>query len=330
MNPKISVIIPVYNVKEYLQEAIDSIIVQKEYLYEIIIIDDGSTDGSGELLDNLYGKIDIIKIVHKANEGQGIARNLGTDISSGNFIYYFDSDDVSKDGIFKKFFDLISNQPKLEILCFSGETFLDKNYPIQNVTNLGLISEKVYKRKFETSCNSGEEAYILLSNNQTFFPGPPLYIFKKSILEKNGIKFRAIRYEDEEFTIKIFLKAGQTYICKDVYFNRRVREGSTMQLNRSFKDVLGYIKTIETLVQLKNHDYLKHETKELLMKKILNLIRDLIIMKTQHNLKLSKEEKKIYKTSLKPYILRNKDLLTFYYKYPLEYKLRKFKKQIFS
>ena len=177
MNPKISVIIPVYNVKKYLKEAIDSIILQKELLYEIVIIDDGSIDGSGELLSKFYGNMDYIKIVHKENGGQGLARNLGTELSNGDYIYYFDADDILKEGLFENFISLISDYPELELFCFSGETFLDKSYPIHNVTDASLLSEITYKRKNEAYCSSGEEAYILLSRNKAFFPGPPLYIF---------------------------------------------------------------------------------------------------------------------------------------------------------
>ena len=330
MKPQISVIIPVYNVREFLKEAIDSIIIQKEFIYEIIIIDDGSTDGSGNLIDKIYSDKDFIKIIHKENQGQGLARNLGTEISKGNFIYYFDSDDISKQGLFEEFVYLISNEPELEIFCFSGETFLDKNYSIDKISNRNLLSELAYKRNIEAKCNSGEEAYVLLSNHKAFYPGPPLYIFKKSILEKNGIKFRAIHYEDEEFTIKLFLSAGQTFICNNVYFKRRVRQGSTMQLSRSFKDILGYIKTIETLLELKNILHLKEITKDFLWKKTVNLLRDIIRIKVKYNLKLTREQRKIYKNSIKPFILRDKDLFTFYYKYPIEYKLRKLKKQIFN
>jgi len=81
MTPKISVIIPVYNTKQYLKEAIDSILKEKEYLCDITIINDGSTDGSSDLLEKLYGNLNFIKIIHTKNNGQGHARNLGIDNS---------------------------------------------------------------------------------------------------------------------------------------------------------------------------------------------------------------------------------------------------------
>ncbi len=330
MNPGISVIIPIYNTKLYLQEAVNSILQQSEFLTEIIIIDDGSTDGSWELLENIYGKNEFVKIHHTENKGQGHARNLGTDFAKGDYIYYFDSDDISAPNLFKRFHDLLSQIPDLELFCFSGESFLDPNSSAENIPGKHELSKRAWKRTIEQYYSSGEEAFNSLKDNNSFLPGPPLYIFKKSILVKNGIKFSHIRYEDEEFTHKLFIYAGQTYVTKDVLFYRRVREGSTMQLGRTFKDILGYIKTIENLEELMNITYLKPKTKEHLKDKIVHLVRSIIITKASSNMRLAKEEKRIYKNSLMPYIRNNRNLLLFYYTYQYEYKLRMLKERMFN
>ncbi|MBM0546780.1 glycosyltransferase family 2 protein, partial [Klebsiella pneumoniae] len=92
--PTVSVIIPVYNVKDYVLQAIDSVINQKVKPFEVIIVDDGSTDGSGDIIDANYDQIPFVKIIHTINQGLGQARNEGTMLASGEFIYYFDSDDL--------------------------------------------------------------------------------------------------------------------------------------------------------------------------------------------------------------------------------------------
>ncbi|HBV4510143.1 TPA: glycosyltransferase family 2 protein, partial [Klebsiella pneumoniae] len=88
--PTVSVIIPVYNVKDYVLQAIDSVINQKVKPFEVIIVDDGSTDGSGDIIDANYDQIPFVKIIHTINQGLGQARNEGTMLASGEFIYYFD------------------------------------------------------------------------------------------------------------------------------------------------------------------------------------------------------------------------------------------------
>ncbi len=145
---------------------------------------------------------------------------------------------------------LINNYPKLELFCFSGESFLDKNYLIEEVTNPNLLSSEAYKRNIQLLFETGEEAFNLLTDRNSFFPGPPLYIFKRSILKNNEIKFSQIRFEDEEFTPKLFIYAGLTYSTKKIFFKRRVRPGSTMQINRNFKDIFGYFSVIESLASI--------------------------------------------------------------------------------
>ena len=329
MKAQISVIIPAYNVKDYLQEAVDSIIKQKEFLHEIIIVDDGSTDGTGDLIDKLSSNVDYIKAIHKKNEGQGVARNWGTDICTGNFIYYFDSDDLLKGGLFEKFCYELSQNPDLEIFCFSGENFLDKNYSFEEVNDKNLLSYEA-KRKIEAVCNSGEEAFNLLATNNSFYVYTWLYIFKKDILTKYNISFKAIRNEDGEFINNLFIHAAKTVINGSIYVKHRIRAASTMEVHRSFKDIFGILKTIETLEQLSKLDYLMGKTKILLKNKIIGAVRDVIKIKVSNNMKLSKEEKKIYKNSLRPYIDRDRNLFFFYYTYFFEYRLRKLKERIFN
>ena len=90
----ISVIIPVYNTKPYLNACVESVVGQTYRELEIILVDDGSTDGSGELCDEWAKKDPCIQVIHKANGGQGEARNMGMEIAAGEYIGFVDSDDV--------------------------------------------------------------------------------------------------------------------------------------------------------------------------------------------------------------------------------------------
>ncbi|MBK7105248.1 MAG: glycosyltransferase family 2 protein [Ignavibacteriae bacterium] len=327
MIEKISVIIPVYNTKKYVKACVDSILEQKEFVHEIILINDGSTDGSGEYLEEIYSKNPLIKIHHTKNQRQGPARNFGTQISTGEFIYYFDSDDILKPGLFKRFNEILTEHQDLEIFAFSAIPLIDEDYNLSEVEKKRINSTTVYSRKTNAVCNTGEDAFNLLYKIKSFSPLPYLYIFKKSIVVENNIQYRSIRFEDEEFAFQLFLHAKKTIIKDEFYCDRRIREGSTMELDRCFADIFGYIQTNETLEKLKNLSWLKEETWQNIDKKIINLAKAMIIMKTASNLRLSADEKSTYKNALNPLKKKNSELAKFYYTYPAEYKLRMLKKK---
>ena len=93
MNPKISVIVPAYNTEKYLRRCIDSILAQTFTDFELLLIDDGSTDQSGEICDEYADKDVRIKVFHKANGGVSSARNVGLDNALGEYICFCDADD---------------------------------------------------------------------------------------------------------------------------------------------------------------------------------------------------------------------------------------------
>ncbi|HEO6958832.1 TPA: glycosyltransferase family 2 protein, partial [Streptococcus agalactiae] len=93
MKEKVTVIIPIYNSEAYLKECVQSVLQQTHPLIEVILIDDGSTDNSGEICDNLSQEDNRILVFHKKNGGVSSARNLGLDKSTGEFITFVDSDD---------------------------------------------------------------------------------------------------------------------------------------------------------------------------------------------------------------------------------------------
>ena len=91
--PVLSIIVPVYNVEKYLARCIDSILAQTFTDFELILVDDGSTDNSGEICDEYAGKDPRIIVIHKENGGVSSARNHGLDIARGEYITFVDSDD---------------------------------------------------------------------------------------------------------------------------------------------------------------------------------------------------------------------------------------------
>lgn len=119
-----SIIIPVYNVKEYLDDCLKSILEQTYINYEIILVDDGSTDGSAELCDNYSRNYKNIKVIHENNSGVSCARNVGLANSSGKYILFVDPDDsVKKNFIDKLINSLLENST--DVACCSYYRFND-------------------------------------------------------------------------------------------------------------------------------------------------------------------------------------------------------------
>ena len=112
-----SIIIPVYNVKDYLEKCINSICSQSFHDFECILIDDGSTDGSGELCDKIAQNNTKIKVIHKKNEGVAVARTTGIKNANGKYILFVDSDDILLNEILYKAFESLTKN-KSDILIF--------------------------------------------------------------------------------------------------------------------------------------------------------------------------------------------------------------------
>jgi len=157
--PKISIIIPVYNTEQYLKKCIDSMINQTLKDIEIIIINDGSTDNSKKIIESYDDK--RIKFIDKNNSGIGSTRNLGIDISKGEYISFIDSDDYIKDDFCEKMYnkavndncdivicDYYEDKGKLEHIKFDSfeDTSLEKNPQLINNVNLGPCN-KIYKKE---------------------------------------------------------------------------------------------------------------------------------------------------------------------------------------
>ena len=96
---KVSIIIPVYNVEKYLEECVNSILNQKIKNYEIILVDDGSTDSSGEICDKMSANNQEITVIHQKNQGLSEARNSGIKKATGEYLMFVDSDDFINENV---------------------------------------------------------------------------------------------------------------------------------------------------------------------------------------------------------------------------------------
>lgn len=222
--PLISVIIPVYNTEKYLNECVDSVLYQTFQNFEIILVDDGSSDGSGSICDEYHKHDNRIKVIHKANGGQSSARNAALEIAIGEFIYFLDSDDYISNTLLELLVKTAENN-YADFVFFEAQSFIDSEDTLDNC-NINYFD---YKRTHEYENLSGQKQLVNLMNNQEYYVCAPLHFYKKAYLDKYLIRFEeGIIHEDNLFSASVYLYDGiSTHLCYNGYF-RRLRLQSTM------------------------------------------------------------------------------------------------------
>ncbi len=223
----ISVIIPVYNVEEYLRECIDSVLSQTYENYEIILVDDGSTDNSGKICDGCAEKNNKVTVVHKENGGLSDARNTGLSLAKGEYIYFLDSDDYIIPETFAELVSVIKKDNS-DFVFFDAKSFEDSN------KGFNIEQRYVRKKKYETA--KGEEVLMKLLDNKEYHSSVPLCFIKKELLEKEKLDFiTGIFYEDTIFTYKLFMLANSVSYCSKSLYHRRYRNASIMTTKKNKK-----------------------------------------------------------------------------------------------
>lgn len=234
-----SIVVPVYNVQDYIEECVESIIDQGENSIEIILVDDGSTDQSGKICDLLSENNTIIKAIHKENGGLSSARNVGLDNATGEYILFVDSDDKIAKGSLGAILNCI-RKTKADYYFLSGKKF----YPDGKEDSLDdPISRVEIKGK-----NSVDVVRYIAS--LTKFPGSACTkAYKRKFLESNSLRFPSDRRlaEDLGFTLRCILAAESFDVCEQDYYQyRQSRDGSitsaTTGINKSFWNLVIFIR----------------------------------------------------------------------------------------
>lgn len=216
---KISIIMPVYNSRQYLEKCIDSILNQDFAEFELLLIDDGSTDGSEKICDMYAEKDSRVRVFHKSNSGISSARNFGLAQAQGEYIAFSDHDDCVEEGFLKDNYTVAVDQ------CADIVKFGRKSQIIQN----GVVKSTDY-RSFRNSVLDKRE--IKSDFLKLRFDGAMTCVwdglFKRKFLNDNGLVFD-IGYkkggEDIDFCSKCFSKANIVVLRNKVYYNHYIRIG---------------------------------------------------------------------------------------------------------
>lgn len=214
----VSVIIPVYNVEKYLCECVESVLKLKSD-FEIILVDDGSTDKSGELCDTIAQKDERIKVIHKENGGLSSARNEGIKNASGDYLMFLDSDDFLDSTSTDELLSLLDNGAELTMGLYRNYYTEDNRFEKENCQAFlnmhGALSIDDFLNQIPLD---GRSCYMTAWR----------FIIKKDFAIKNNLLFLpGIYHEDEEWTQRVFCAAEKIFVSHNFFYQyRQARSGS--------------------------------------------------------------------------------------------------------
>ena len=231
----LSIIVPAYNVENYLKKCIDSLLIQNIDDYEIIILNDCSTDATLEVAKSFNDK-KIRVIDKKTNTGLSDTRNIGIEYASGEYIMFVDSDDSISENCLREIADFISIE-KTDIVYLKYN--LVKNGYSKKIEHFSSDSNKVYEA---SEFLKRELANRILPIAACFA------VYKKSFLVENGLKFQVgYLHEDELWTPMCLLKAKRVGTLDCYYYNYIIRENSITQKKNKTKNGIDLLRIAKTL-----------------------------------------------------------------------------------
>ena len=242
-DPKVSVIIPIYNIEKYIIQCLNSIIKQKLKEIEIIVVNDGSSDNSLQIALNFSKNDNRVIILSQINRGLSEARNTGVKYSKGKYIYFIDGDDyLDENCLLDLYNQAIKNN--LDIIFFNAEPFLDDLKEKININLMNIFNDYLlyYKRKgnYEGVLN-GTEIFSKMIEENDYLSSACLQFIKKEFYINEGLSFYpGILHEDNLFTFIAILLAKRTSYIKNIYYKRRIHIDSIMTTSFNVKNLYGY------------------------------------------------------------------------------------------
>ncbi len=191
--PKVTILVPVYNVEKYLHQCVDSIVRQTLKDIEIICIDDGSTDSSSSILDEYASNDNRIKVIHKKNTGYGNSMNIGLDSATGEYIGIVESDDFADPKMFETLYSL-AKKDDLDVV--RSEFYFYGNATGSN-------------RKTKTDYVPHNRVFAPFEERSVFYQQPSIWanIYRASFIKENEIRFLetpGASYQDTAFSFKVY------------------------------------------------------------------------------------------------------------------------------
>ena len=271
---ELSIVVPVYNVEKYLDECLESIIKNYDKNIEVILVDDGSSDNSGDICDKYDKEYEFITVIHKENGGLSSARNTGIDKANGKYIWFVDSDDYISDSSIPNILEAIKKDTDLIIgnyLVFYPNGDREVYQDFNNEPKKDMLP-------YEYFSYLGNVSYAAVR-----------FIIKRDLIYKHNLKFmEGIYHEDEQWTPRILSVAKTFSLINPVIYNYRL--GNTTSIMGMINPKKSYDKIIicKSLYDIIKNNKFSGSIVEYLNSRILH---NYIAILNEYT-KYSKEEKK--------------------------------------
>lgn len=214
MNDLISVLVPLYNVEDWLPKCIDSILRQTYTYLEILLVDDGSTDNSGKICDDYAEKDSRIRVVHKVNGGQSTARNLAIEEAKGEYLIFVDSDDYVAEDYIETLY-VLAKKYNCKVACSVLQTFTEGETP------------KVQDKRYEEMILTPSQAVELMNYQEKLDTWPVCKLYHKSIFA-SGLRYPVgLIFEDFALTYLLLFESDKVAVCNKATYFYLLRPGST-------------------------------------------------------------------------------------------------------
>ena len=214
--PFFSIVSPIYNVKRFVRRGVDIVLSQSYADFELILVDDGSSDGSGELCDECARRWPRVRVVHQANAGAGPARNAGIETARGEYVMFFDIDDSLRPGALELLHrEIVARRPDLLMFGYretDASTGVWHDFRFEPAV---FETNEAMKKKWGWEMSGAKFSNGFVWNK----------VYRRAFLEENHLKFEALRIQqDEVFNLAVYPKAERTVAIGDILYDYYVYE----------------------------------------------------------------------------------------------------------
>lgn len=240
--PRISIVIPAYNVEAYVGETLASTLAQTVPAYEIIVIDDGSTDATYEVLKGFESE-PLVRLYRQSNRGLGPTRNRGASLARGDYLYFFDADDLLDPRFVERIQQAIADGAQPDVVLFSGSPFAQTPELESHVGNYARYTNG-------TRLDSVEAINRLLEAKGKIDVSASLYVVSRSFWLESDLRYPDILHEDAYLIMPLLLAASSITIIDEDLFHQRVRPDSITTGAWSLAHFRGYAENLRLAIEL--------------------------------------------------------------------------------